>query len=119
MTELERFYAEIGSDARPVLERFGRDPERTKRFLRGFVADGSFEALTEALKGNKAEAAFRAAHTLKGICLNLGFDRLFERASLVTERLRGGNLEGAKEGFPELKKEYNRTADAVHAFLIH
>lgn len=83
------------------------------------LADGSFEALTEALKGNKAEAAFRAAHTLKGICLNLGFDRLFERASLVTERLRGGNLEGAKEGFPELKKEYDRTADAVHAFLIH
>ena len=34
-------------------------------------------------------AAFRAAHTLKGICLNLGFSCLGKAASELAEYLRG------------------------------
>ena len=39
------------------------------------------------------ELAFRAAHTLKGVCMNLGFDHLYKLSFEITESLRTGNLE--------------------------
>lgn len=117
MDELERFYAAIGSDLKPVLERFGGNAEMTKRFIKKFVLDDSFENLTETLENNKTEDAFRAAHTLKGICLSLGFEKLFEKASYVTESLHSGDLNGGKTGFAELKEEYIRVCNAVNTLL--
>lgn len=46
-----------------------------------------------------AEGAFMAAHTLKGVSQNLGFDNLYEPAVVVTEALRGADaVDGAREG---------------------
>lgn len=112
MNELELFYSKIGSDAKPVIERFG-SVETAKKFVNKFVADGSFALLKESLRESKPDDAFRAAHTLKGICLNLGFERLFEEASAVTELLRGGDIEKAKKIFPRLKREYLKTAALI------
>ena len=48
--------------------------------------------------------AFRAAHTIKGICLNLGFDKLYQASSDITEQLRGKDtVEGTEERFLEVK----------------
>ncbi|UKI38244.1 MAG: Hpt domain-containing protein [Clostridiales bacterium] len=52
------------------------------------MSDESFRTLRTALEKDDAESAFYAAHTLKGICSNLGFDRLFDKSSAVTEMLR-------------------------------
>ena len=117
MNELELFYITIGSDAETVIERFCGNTEMTRRFILRFAEDGSFKNLTAALEENETENAFRAAHTLKGICLNLGFDKLFEQASFVTELLRSGDIDGAKKIFPGLKAEYDRVFDAVKTLL--
>jgi len=42
--------------------------------------------------------AFRAAHTLKGVCQNLGFTNLYQPTCDLTEVLRTGTLEGTKAG---------------------
>ena len=117
MNELELFYNTIGSAAETVIERFGGNTEMARRFILKFAEDGSFENLTAALEENKTENAFRAAHTLKGICLNLGFDKLFEKASFVTELLRSGDTDSAKKIFPGLKAEYDRVFDAINTLL--
>ena len=57
--------------------------------------------------------AFRAAHTLKGVCQNLGFDALYDPASALTEALRGGTLDGADTLFPPVEKEYQRVVAAL------
>ena len=106
MNELEKFYSAIGSNANPVIERFGGNAEITKRFIKKFAAEESYENLKKALASNEAEEAFRAAHTLKGICLNLGFDCLFEKSSIITEYLRSKNIVDASKFFPELEREY-------------
>lgn len=72
MSDLQRFYDAIGSELKPVIERLGGNAEITKRFIKKFAADGSFGDLEKALDGNNTQEAFRAAHTLKGICLSLG-----------------------------------------------
>ena len=61
------------------------------------------------------EEAFRAAHTLKGVCLNLGFDNLYKASSAITEIFRAGELAGAKEAFEEVEKQYNITVNAIKA----
>ena len=45
---------------------------------------------------NNAEEAFRAVHTLKGICLNLGFDTLYKASFELTEKLRDDILMEAR-----------------------
>jgi len=81
-------YEKIGSDFDKVLERMGSEA-LVKRFAIKFLEDKSFEELTESLKEKDGECAFRAAHTLKGVCANLGLDRLYEADSELTEKLRG------------------------------
>lgn len=45
MNELEKFYSAIGSNAKPVIERFGGNAEITKRFIKKFAAEESYENL--------------------------------------------------------------------------
>mgnify|MGYP000290853416 FL=1 len=56
--------------------------------------------LTQAMDAGDVETAFRAAHTLKGICANLGFKSLFEVSYEITEALRAGDMEQAKVMWP-------------------
>lgn len=42
-----------------------------------------------AINSQDWEAAFRAAHTLKGVAQNLGFQRLYLSSAALTEALRG------------------------------
>ena len=62
------------------------------------------------------EEAFRAAHTLKGVCANLGFTQLFKVSSDLTEELRGGAPDEAKlpELLEKVSSEYKKTVDAIN-----
>ena len=73
-----------------------------------------FDKVLSRLVDKDAETAFRAAHTLKGICLNLGFDNLFAPRQELTEKLRGATtIEGTDELFAAVEKEYDRTCEAL------
>ena len=65
-------YEKVGSDYDGVLKRLGSEA-LVKRFAVKFLNDPSFQDLTDGLAAKDGEKAFRAAHTLKGVCLNLGF----------------------------------------------
>ena len=60
----------------------------------------------EAIGGNY-EDAFRGAHTLKGVCQNLSFDRLYEASNELTELLR--DRIGEKPGIPDGNGKSNRS----------
>ena len=113
MDKLEKFYAEVGADYNEVLGRLGGIPALVEKFLSKFEADGSMAELEQKLAAGATEEAFRAAHTLKGLCANLGIQKLYEASSAVTELLRAGDLDGARLGLPTLKKEYDRTLAAL------
>ena len=73
----------------------------------------------KALEEKDAPTAFRAAHTLKGVCQNLGFDALYVPSSALTEALRGGSLDGADELFPPVEKEYQRVVEGAEGIRIN
>ena len=102
---LEQMYAAIGGDYKAVMERLP-SADFVRRFALKFLQDDSFPNLKKALEA-------QAAHTLKGVCQNLGFDALYAPASALTEALRGGTLDGADTLFPPVEKEYQRVVAAL------
>ena len=87
-------------------------------FLIKFLSDPSYVTLCEALKEEDYEKAFRAAHTLKGVCDNLALSRLGESASVLTECLRGKaneqvNVELCSTLASQVTEDYRTTVDAI------
>ena len=85
---VQECYEKMGGDYNDVMGRLRTD-ERVARFLTREIADPSFALLDEALAKGNAEEAFRAAHTIKGVCGNLSLTTLGKSASALTEVLRG------------------------------
>lgn len=90
---VKEFYDKIGADYKSVLSRLMKDTLIVK-FLNKYKDDTSFDKLEKCVKDKNYEEAFSAAHTLKGLALNLGLSKLGGAASDLTEYLRGG---GAKD----------------------
>ncbi|MCM1043667.1 MAG: Hpt domain-containing protein [Corallococcus sp.] len=92
---VEQCYAAFGGNYAECLSRLRTD-ERIAKFLKKTAEDGSFDLLTQSLKDGNVQEAFRAAHTLKGVCMNLSITKLYQSASRITEALRGREtLDGA------------------------
>ncbi len=86
-------YQAMGGDYEDAIGRLRTD-ERVLRFLGKVADDGSFSLLQSALAAHNIQEAFRAAHTLKGICMNLSLTRLAASAHAITEALRGRETYG-------------------------
>ena len=110
---IEQCYSAIESNYEEVLGRFAGNKMLVEKFARKFLDDPSYQTLVETM--DKAEA-FRAAHTLKGVCANLGFTQMFKVSSDLTEELRGGNPDAAKlpEMLEKVSSEYKKTVDAIN-----
>ena len=80
-------YDAMGADYVDVFGRLRKD-ERIQKFLMKVLNDQSFALLCNSLEARDMAEAFRAAHTLKGVCQNLSLTRLYESASEMSELLR-------------------------------
>lgn len=102
-------YEQMGADYEGVLGRL-----RSEGLIKKFLDDGSFQSLKDNLAQGNGEEAFRAAHTLKGVCQNLGFDNLYQVSFDITEKLRGRETDGCEELFAKVEEQYKKTTDAIH-----
>ena len=110
---LKECYEQMGADYEGVLGRL-RSEGLIKKFAKKFLDDGSFQSLKDNLAQGNGEEAFRAAHTLKGVCQNLGFDNLYQVSFDITEKLRGRETDGCEELFAKVEEQYKKTTDAIH-----
>ena len=113
--ELRDCYAEFGGDYKEVLDRLQRE-QTVQKFVLKFLDDKSFSSLETALQNRNYEEALCFVHTLKGICRNLSFTRLYESSSLMTEALKAGDFENAAAGMPQLSDDYHQIIRAVEAY---
>lgn len=70
---LKECYDALGGNYEDTVRRLYNE-KLVEKFLFKFEEDPSFENLKKALEEENLEAAFRAAHTLKGVAQNMGFD---------------------------------------------
>lgn len=106
-----------GIDVDGALERFMGAEALLVRFLRKFPDDPNFPALEAAIAAGDCEAAFTAAHTLKGVCGNLSMTPLFDTVSRQTELLRAGDLAAAAAMMPALTTQYQSVCHAIQTAL--
>lgn len=114
---IQECYAAIGGNYQDVKNRLMKE-ELVERFVRKFLEDESYEQLSKAIEEEDFEAAFRAVHTLKGICQNLSFDTLSHSASCLTETLRNWesepvNMALMQEGYAKVKADYTMLVHTI------
>lgn len=68
---IEECYVKMGANYQDVIKRLP-SAKMIEKFALKFKDDTSFQELETALNEKQVELAFRAAHTLKGVCMNLG-----------------------------------------------
>ena len=80
---IEECYRQIGGDYNQVLARL-MTPKLVARFIAKFLGDNSFDLLRTALEQGNCKEAFRAAHTLKGVCQSLGLGNLLASSVVIS-----------------------------------
>ena len=93
-----------------------RREETVQKFAFKFLDDKSFSLFESSIGSKDYEDALRAVHTLKGICQNLSFTRLFESSSLVTNALKENDWNKAVDMMPKLSKDYYETINVIKDF---
>ena len=93
-------------DVADALSRFLGNEVLLIKFLRRFPQDPNMDNLRCAMAAGEVTAAFKAAHTLKGVAGNLSMTALFHCVSPLVEDLRAGNLAAAREKLPAVEAAY-------------
>ncbi len=113
---VQECYEQIGGDYNEIISRL-RTEERIKKFAGMFLKEQSYNTLVQTLQDRNQEEAFRAAHTLKGVCQNMSFTALFKSSFDITEALRANDMEEADRLLPKVTEDYQRTLEGVKALL--
>ena len=107
-------YEALGADYEDVAGRLRTD-ERIKKFVLKLLNDKSYDLRISSIESGDMKEAFRAAHTLKGVCQNLSVTKLYHSASELADRLRDGQEYG-EDVAPLLelvKKDYALAMDCI------
>lgn len=113
---VEECYSIIGGSYDEAKGRL-RDDARIAKFMGMFMRDQSFQTITAALADKNYEEAFKGAHSLKGVCSNMAFTRLYEAVDELTEDLRGGNSsDNTMNLFERTKENYELAVKTIKEF---
>ena len=112
---LQDCYAALGGDYEDVSARL-RSDRLIQKFLLKYLDDPSFDQLCAAMAAKDREEAFRAAHTIKGVCQNLSFTRLLDSSSRLSDALRHGWTPEAEPLVEEVREDYLTVTAAIRAF---
>ncbi|MDE6850295.1 MAG: Hpt domain-containing protein [Clostridia bacterium] len=113
---VKEYYDACGGGYEEMISKFG-DDGKIKMFLTIFKRDKSYDTLAEKLDGGDTEGAFSAAHTLKGVVLNLNLLGLKDPVCNIVEALRAGNLSAARSLFPAVSSAYSVAINALNVLL--
>ena len=112
---LQECYAALGGSCDEVMGRLHSE-NLVKKFVLKFLDDPSYDLLCRSMEDQNYEEAFRAAHTLKGVCQNLAFTQLYVSSAQLCEALRGGLHPEAPGLVSQVDADYGQTVAAIRAF---
>lgn len=99
---------EWGVDWDEILDRFMGNETLIAKFMFKFLNDQSMTDLTRYLDEGNISEAFKSVHTLKGVSANLGLKGFLTPVCELTEILRAGSMEGARDKYEEIKPKYDQ-----------
>ena len=105
---------DMGFDLDDALKRFVNNEALYEKFLVKFSSDPNYSLLVDSVKNCNKEEAFKAAHTLKGVCGNLSINRLLELVSKQVEYFRADKWDEGVAMMDTITDEYNKTVKAIN-----
>lgn len=87
---VQELYESIGGSYESA-KRVMQSDRLIAKFIVKFTADKSFDTLEHGWAARDAKETFEGAHTLKGVCANLGLDAMSVEASELAEQFRPGS----------------------------
>lgn len=112
---LQECYAALEGDYAGVTGRLPTE-RMVQKFVLKFLNDGSYDLLTRSMESQDYAEAFRAAHTIKGVCQNLDFTKLYRSSSQLSEALRNGFSPEAPSLVEQVGRDYRQTVEAIRAY---
>ena len=109
---LQECYAAMGGNYEEAIGRL-RSERLVQKFVLKFLNDGSYGLLCQSMEAKNYEEAFRAAHTIKGVCQNLSITKLQDSSSRLCESLRNGYSPETGALMEETAADYRRAVDAI------
>ena len=111
---VQECYEAFGGNYQEVISRLRTD-ERVAKFLQKVVADGSYQLLCDSIASGNVDEAFRAAHTLKGVCMNLSITKFAQSSSALTETLRENRVidDSLQPLLQQVKEDYELTVSCI------
>lgn len=109
---LKDFYAQADGDYIEAIDGLGKE-ERILKYLRKFPETQMTVKIRTALDSKDYETAFREAHNLKGMCMNIAIKKLGEYSSDLTESLRNGPKGDVESLFALVENEYVRVCSLI------
>ena len=100
------FFALLHIDETAVMSRFGGSCAIFEKYLKRFPNDPSWNLLEEAVQHDDFSGIETAAHTLKGVSANFGFEGLTQACSDLVSAVRTNAYEQIPEAFSRAKAEY-------------
>lgn len=112
---LQECYAALGGNYDDAISRL-RSERLVTKFVVKFLDDDSCALLLRSMDAENYEEAFRAAHTIKGVCQNLSLDKLQASSSRLCESLRHGYTPESDALAEEVRADHSQTVAAIQAF---
>lgn len=84
-----------------------------EKYLYRFPTDPNYQAMLTALESGDVDAAFKAAHALKGLAGNLSLNQLYQNLYPLVEELRAGRLENVEQYLPGVRTAYDTAVAAL------
>lgn len=89
MEKFEKIFEEYGGDYNATMARFMGKGSLYMKIFGMLFRDDNLQILGKALEEGDLDAAFMAAHTLKGVSGNLGLTPFYDAVCRMVEPLRG------------------------------
>jgi HPt (histidine-containing phosphotransfer) domain-containing protein len=108
---VEQAYSVLGGDYNEVIRHLQSD-DIIKSIVEMFIRSTTLNELMRAAESRDIQGVFDAAHSLRGVALNLSLTKLAESAGELTEALRGGTDPGQAridELVGNVKRDYDKT----------
>ena len=112
---LQECYAALEGDYAGVTGRLPSE-RMVQKFVLKFLNDGSYDLLVRSMEEENYAEAFRAAHTIKGVCQNLDFTKLYASSHHLSEALRNGFTPEAPALAEQVGADYRQTVEAIRAY---
>ena len=101
---------DFGANTEEGLSRCINNEDFYFRMIRMAVADKSYGALSDAIERKDLDAAFEAAHSLKGILGNLALTPMYNTVAEMTELLRARKDTDYSPYLEDIMKQHEKLA---------